>query len=149
MNWNSEHNGPAACLFKHKRTRTWVENKKNTMWQTGPRPNGLHWDTTSTELIRCWISLKTTQRKAKSHANRIGSDPTNFLFDKAITTSRTEVSHDNFKGFKNLQSQVAKRMEIFVRLILSHPATTLSRQHKRRPWENNLCFDACKRFQIN
>lgn len=150
MNWNSEHNGPAACLFEHKRTRTWVENKKNMMWQTGPRPNGLHWDTTSTKLIRCWIILKTTQRKAKSHANRIGSDPANFLFDKAITTSRTEVSHDNFKGFKNLQSQVAKRLEIFIRLIRSHPATTLSRQHKRRPsWENNLCSDACKRFRIN
>lgn len=152
MNGNFEHNGPAACLFEHKRTRIWVENKKNTMWllQTGPRPNGLHWDTTSTKLIRCWITLKTTQHKAKSHAKRIGSDPTNFLFDKAITTSWTEVSHNNFNSFKNLQSQVAKRLEIFISLILSHPATTLSHQHKRRPsWENNLCLDACKRFRIN
>lgn len=128
MNWNSERNGPAACLFEHKWTRTWVENKKNTMWllQTGPRPNGLHWDTPSTKLIRCWITLKTTQRKAKSHANRIGSDPANFLFAKAITTSRTQVSHDNFKGFRNLQSQVVKRLEIFIRLILSQQRWVVS-----------------------
>lgn len=154
MNWNSEHNSPAACLFEHKRTRTWVENKKNTMWllQTGPRPNGLHWDTTSTKLIRCWITLKTTQHKVKSHASRIGSDPANFLFDNVITTSRTDAnSHDNSRGFKNLQSQVKKRLGIFI--SLSQPATTLSRQHKcglnRPSWENYLCLHACKQFQIN